>query len=66
MTDRTAWISLRWKNSLNPPASPFYNQPTSKGDVTCTFSYSAVGGTNEQWLIDIEKQGNNHYCTIRR
>lgn len=35
-------------------------------DVTCKFAWSVVGGTNEQWIISLEKQGNEYICTVAR
>jgi len=40
--------------------------PTANGEIGCSFTYAAVGGTNEQWLIEIEEQNSKYFCTIRR
>eukprot|EP00049_Salpingoeca_infusionum_P018508 m.357570 g.357570 ORF g.357570 m.357570 type:complete len:150 (+) comp17869_c0_seq1:50-499(+) len=39
---------------------------TDDGLVTCTFTYAVVGGTNEQWMIAIEKEDNDFRCVIER
>ncbi|XP_029470429.1 myeloid-derived growth factor isoform X3 [Rhinatrema bivittatum] len=39
-----------------------------QGDLTCTFTYAAQGGTNEQWQMSIEMSEDEQrfFCTISR
>merc|ERR1711916_98105 len=33
---------------------------------TCLFDYSAVGGTNEEWNLVLEKHNGEFHCTVQR
>eukprot|EP00045_Choanoeca_perplexa_P022588 m.9977 g.9977 ORF g.9977 m.9977 type:complete len:144 (-) comp9553_c0_seq1:187-618(-) len=42
---------------------------TTKPDGTemhCHVAYAVVGGTNEQWLLSLEPQGDHYECSIFR
>eukprot|EP01147_Barroeca_monosierra_P002341 gene2341-5310_t len=41
-------------------------KPDDSGEVTCTFEYAVVGGTNEQWLVTISRFENTYTCTVMR
>eukprot|EP01125_Pyxidicula_operculata_P009499 TRINITY_DN3127_c3_g1_i3.p1 TRINITY_DN3127_c3_g1~~TRINITY_DN3127_c3_g1_i3.p1 ORF type:complete len:139 (+),score=12.36 TRINITY_DN3127_c3_g1_i3:43-459(+) len=34
--------------------------------VSCTFSYSADGGSSEEWDIQLEKSGDKYACVVGR
>lgn len=34
--------------------------------ITCKFTYVCQGGTNEEWVLDMEKAGNIVICSIAR
>lgn len=36
------------------------------GPAVCSFTYQAVGGTNEDWMMDIQQDRNTVTCTIAR
>ncbi len=35
-------------------------------EITCKFSWAVVGGTNEQWVISLERKGGEYTCTVAR
>eukprot|EP00048_Salpingoeca_helianthica_P015698 m.228118 g.228118 ORF g.228118 m.228118 type:complete len:149 (+) comp17401_c0_seq1:12-458(+) len=38
----------------------------SGADVTCTFVFATVGGTNEQWTITLDATEKGYQCAIER
>eukprot|EP01139_Manchomonas_bermudensis_P001774 Amastigsp_a2790_153.p2 type:complete len:144 gc:universal Amastigsp_a2790_153:40-471(+) len=56
--------------------SPFNVRPNGRigtasvtmedGSATCHFQYQAVGGTNEEWMMDIQRSRGHVTCTIGR
>merc|ERR1719235_1123067 len=37
-----------------------------QSDVVCNFDFSCVGGTNENWIMTIERSGDAYMCTVAR
>ncbi|NXV83177.1 MYDGF factor, partial [Atlantisia rogersi] len=50
------------------PGGEVHSFSRSLGDYTCTFTYSAQGGTNEQWQMNIGVNEDNQFfsCSIWR
>mmetsp|Transcript_10429 Transcript_10429/g.32097 ORF Transcript_10429/g.32097 Transcript_10429/m.32097 type:complete len:150 (+) Transcript_10429:1112-1561(+) len=38
----------------------------TKGSVTCTFSYSVVGGSSEEWFMELIEDSGVYRCHIQR
>ncbi|XP_029470428.1 myeloid-derived growth factor isoform X2 [Rhinatrema bivittatum] len=53
---------------LYPPSCYLSHPAEPPGDLTCTFTYAAQGGTNEQWQMSIEMSEDEQrfFCTISR
>eukprot|EP00043_Microstomoeca_roanoka_P020892 m.254372 g.254372 ORF g.254372 m.254372 type:complete len:156 (+) comp17984_c0_seq1:69-536(+) len=41
-------------------------KPDGSGEMACIFEYAVVGGTNEEWHINIERTHDTYKCTIQR
>ena len=53
--------------NVSSPCAPPPSQPGDRGkDVTCSFTFATVGGTNEQWTITLERVGRKHICMVER
>lgn len=37
-----------------------------KADLVCTFTYKAMGGTNEHWVLSLTEDKGAHVCQVKR